>query len=52
MGQEIRADLDGRLLPLITDSLVPILGWLGVLASAAVPSVAGVIAMAAVRKLR
>jgi hypothetical protein len=38
--------------PLITESLVPVIGWQCALVSTALPSVAGVIAMVNVRNLR
>jgi MFS family permease len=38
--------------PLITESLVPVIGWQGALASTALPSVVGVIAMIKAKRLR
>jgi hypothetical protein len=38
--------------PLITESLVPVIGWEAALASTALPSAAGVAAMLAVKRLR
>ncbi|MFZ1126996.1 MFS transporter [Methanoregula sp.] len=38
--------------PLITESLVPVIGWQGALASTALPSVAGVVAMVKARRLK
>jgi MFS family permease len=38
--------------PLVTESLVPVIGWQGALASTALPSVAGIIAMVRIKKLR
>jgi MFS family permease len=38
--------------PLITESLVPVIGWQGALASTALPSVAGVVAMVRIKDLR
>jgi len=38
--------------PLITESLVPVIGWEAALASTALPSVAGVVAMMMVKRLR
>jgi MFS family permease len=44
--------LAALLAPLVTGSLVPVIGWQGALVSAAVPSAAGLCAMMSVRKLR
>jgi len=38
--------------PLITENLVPVIGWQGALVSTALPSVAGVIAMVKAKRLR
>ena len=38
--------------PLVTESLVPVIGWQGALASTALPSVAGIIAMVRIKELR
>ncbi len=38
--------------PLITESLVPLIGWQGAMASTALPSVAGVLAMVRIKRLR
>jgi MFS family permease len=38
--------------PLITGSLVPVIGWQGALASTALPSVAGVVAMVRAKRLK
>jgi MFS family permease len=38
--------------PVVTGSLVPVIGWQGALASTAIPSAAGIIAGTALKKLR
>ena len=38
--------------PVVTESLVPLIGWQGALASTALPSVAGVLAMVRIKSLR